>query len=504
VGEPKILPPPRANGPPSGEGTTTARYLFFDNPRPAAFFDGAFEKLWGMTAQELRRDPSLWLGRIHPDDRPRAAANLAAPAGASWEHEYRVVREDGSVVWILDRGQAADFGRGRQVAGRVVDVTARRVLEEQLRSQAQLLAAVGEAVMAADVDGLVTAWNPAAGRLYGVSAREAIGRPIVELLAAADGRRQEIAKLLAGILAGGESWAGELPRRHRDGLDMPTRLTLSPLLGKDDAVIGVAVSAFDVSAARAAEARLRDSEDGQRQLVAELRRLTSHLQVVREQEQTRIAREIHDELGKMLTGLKLAVNWLRRRAGNGHQLGGEQLRERLDGVAQLVDHTLDAVRHIARQLRPPALDDLGLETAIRWLVEEFQTRTGIPCELHAELPSLPPGDARDTAAFRILQEGLTNVARHAEATRVMVRVRRADDALLIELIDDGKGVPRAAVRAPGSLGILGMRERAVACGGELIVRRLPSGGTRVRARLPIGCAVAAPAAELVTAEKEAS
>jgi signal transduction histidine kinase len=228
------------------------------------------------------------------------------------------------------------------------------------------------------------------------------------------------------------------------------------------------------------------------------------LQVVREQEQSRIAREIHDELGQMLTGLKLDVAWLRRRAGNGRQLGGEQLRERLDGVAQLVDETLDAVRHIARHLRPPVLDDLGLETAIRWLVEEFQTRTAIPCELHGELPSLPPDDARDTAAFRILQEALTNVARHAEATRVVVRVRRAADVLLIELVDDGKGVTRAAVRAPSSLGILGMRERALACGGELIVRRLPRGGTRVRARLPVVHAVPAPAAELATAGKEAS
>ena len=118
--------------------------------------------------------------------------------------------------------------------------------------------------------------------------------------------------------------------------------------------------------------------------------------------------------------------------------------------------------------------------------------------------SLPADDARDTAAFRILQEALTNVARHAEASRVTVQVRRAADVLLIELVDDGKGVPRAAVRAPRSLGILGMRERALACGGELIVRRLRRGGTRVRARLPIGRAMPAPAAELATAGKEAS
>ena len=161
------------------------------------------------------------------------------------------------------------------------------------------------------------------------------------------------------------------------------------------------------------------------------------------------------------------------------------------------------MRHIAGQLRPPALDDLGLEPAIRWLVDEFQTRTGIPCELHAALPSLPPDDARDTAAFRILQEALTNVARHAEATRVQVRVRRAGAALVLEVVDDGKGVSRQMVRAPQSIGILGMRERAHACGGELTVRRLSGGGTRVRARLPIARAMA-PSVEPATAGKEAS
>jgi two-component system sensor histidine kinase UhpB len=480
--------------------TAAARYLFLGANHRAVFLDRSIEQLWGLTVAQLRSDPGLWFQRIHPDDRPHVVDTLEGPSGSSWDLEYRVTRDDGAVAWIHDRGRVLNTGRSRQVAGRVVDITRARLLEDRLRFQAQLLDAVGEAVMAVDRDGMVTSWNPAAARLFGWAAEEAVDRRLANLVMAG-GRRQELDSLMSSILRRREPWSGELAMRHSNGLELPARVTLAPLWAADGEVVGVSAVAFDLSAVRRAEARAHDSEEQQRGLVDELRRLTAHLQVVREQEQARIAREVHDELGQMLTGLKLDVNWLKRRAnGDGQELGGEQWRERLAGVAELVDETLDAVRHIARQLRPPALDDLGLETAIRWLVEEFQTRTGIPCELHAKLPSLPPDSARDTAAFRILQEALTNVARHANATRVVVHVRRAGDNLAIELVDDGKGVPRAAVRAPRSLGILGMRERALACGGELIVRRLPRGGTRVRARLPIVGAAAAAAG--LSAEKE--
>ncbi|HET9768883.1 MAG TPA: sensor histidine kinase [Thermoanaerobaculia bacterium] len=243
---------------------------------------------------------------------------------------------------------------------------------------------------------------------------------------------------------------------------------------------------FQVGALHAAQASTRESEDRRRDLVDELRRLSAHLEVVREQEQARIAREIHDELGQMLTGLKLDIAWLQRRAaGDGSELPVERLRERLAGLSLLVDQALGAVRNVARQLHPQALEDLGLESAIEWLVEEFRTHTGIPCELRSSLDGLPADGERDTAAFRILQEALTNVARHAGARRARVGVAYAGNNLVLDLRDDGSGVPAAALRAATSLGLLGMRERARACGGELSVRRLPRGGTRVRARLPV-------------------
>jgi len=484
MGKPSSPPPRMHRLPLSGEAVA-ARYLFLGADRRVAFVDRSIELLWGLTAPALRNDPRLWLERIHPDDRPQVAAALAGPSGTSWSLEYRVSRDDGKVVWVQDVGRVLSVGRSRQAAGRVVDITLQRRLEERLRFQAQLLDAVGEAVIASDAAGSITSWNPAAARLFGWSSDETVGRPLLPLVFV-PGERAGIAAVLQRILVLGASWAGELQLLRHDGRAVPGHVTLAPLVDPEGDIAGVIALALDVSDLRAAEARAKESEQDQRRLVEQLRQLTAHLQVVREQEQRRISREVHDELGQMLTGLKLGVSWLRRRAAsdNGH-LSADLLRERLAGIAQLVDQTLDTARHIARQLRPPALDDLGLETAIEWLVEEFRSHTGIPCELRCDLAGLPAPGPHDTAAFRIVQEALTNVARHARASRAVVRVRYRDGALTIDVDDDGRGVPREALREPHSLGIVGMRERARARGGELGVRRLPRGGTRVHARLPM-------------------
>jgi len=509
----------RAASPPSRERkdllasdgeTIAARYLFIGAGRRVAFVDRSIELLWGVTSHTLRSEPKLWLERIHPDDRPQVVAAFEGPSGSTWSLDYRVRRRDGTVVWVNDQGRALKVGRSRQVSGRVVDVTRQRRLEERLRVQVQLIDAVGESVMAADRAGLVSSWNRAAARLFGVKAGEAVGRPLVELVFA-PAQRDVVVDAMRGVLELGASWSGELRLLRRDGREVPGHVTLAPLVGADDAVTGVVVMALDINDLRTAQARAEKSEHDHRGLVEQLRRLTAHLHVVREQEQRRIARDVHDELGQMLTGLKLDVGWLRRRVESGvdirngnpsangdasgsGDLTGAQLRERLAGIAQLVDQTLDAVRHIARQLRPPALDDLGLETAVEWLVEDFRSRTGLACELRCDLDGLPAPGPHDTAAFRIVQEALTNVTRHAEAAHVLVDLRQVRGRLVIDVVDDGRGVPRAALRAPFSLGIIGMRERARACGGELTLRRVAGGGTRVRARLPLtGADAPAPA-----------
>jgi two-component system, NarL family, sensor histidine kinase UhpB len=214
---------------------------------------------------------------------------------------------------------------------------------------------------------------------------------------------------------------------------------------------------------------------------AELRALAVRLQAIREEERTRIAREIHDELGQALTGLKLDLAWLgtkRPRSTSGaYRAIDTSLTER-------IDETMQIVRRIASELRPSVLDQLGLEAALEYLVQEAAKRTGIEIVLQAEeFPRLP--DAVRSHAFRIIQEALTNVTRHAKATRVNVSVRQAGGVLILGVADNGVGFAPDSLSGLRSLGLVGMRERALACGGSLMVQGKPGEGTAIVVTIPL-------------------
>jgi two-component system, NarL family, sensor histidine kinase UhpB len=213
---------------------------------------------------------------------------------------------------------------------------------------------------------------------------------------------------------------------------------------------------------------------------AELRALAARLQAAREEERTRIAREIHDELGQALTALKLDLAWL-----GTHQLrNSDCLGHGATSITARIDETLDMVRRIASELRPSVLDQLGLEAAIEWLVQEAGRRTGIAITLTTEeFPRLPGQVA--SHAFRIIQEALTNVTRHSQASRVTVTVRLAGQTLMLAVEDNGVGFIPESLSGVRSLGLVGMRERAMACGGTLIVRGKPGEGSAIVVMIPV-------------------
>ena len=213
---------------------------------------------------------------------------------------------------------------------------------------------------------------------------------------------------------------------------------------------------------------------------AELRALAARLQTTREEERTRMAREIHDELGQALTALKLDVAWLESRGSRNSgafRLGDKSLTIR-------IDETMQIVRRIASELRPSVLDQLGLEAAIESLVRETTQRTGIAVIFHADdFPRLP--DEIASHSFRIIQEALTNVVRHSKATRVDVSVRRVGDVIILGVEDNGVGFTPQTLSGLSSLGLVGMRERALACGGRLVIRGEPGRGTGIAVTIPV-------------------
>ena len=212
----------------------------------------------------------------------------------------------------------------------------------------------------------------------------------------------------------------------------------------------------------------------------QLRALASRLQKVREEERTGIAREIHDELGQALTGLKLDIAWMKHRLPKNHEM-----MDHCASIIERIDQTLTSVRRIATELRPSVLDQLGLEAALEWQGQEFSARTGIEVGIEITTNRQPLPNDLGSSAFRILQESLTNVARHSQATYVTIRLTQTSDLLVLEVTDNGVGAPKQPPEGTKSLGIIGMRERALACGGEFTISGHPDRGTTVTLRIPL-------------------
>jgi signal transduction histidine kinase len=219
--------------------------------------------------------------------------------------------------------------------------------------------------------------------------------------------------------------------------------------------------------------RLRRSLD-------QLRALTGHLRFVREEERTRIAREVHDELGQALTSLKLDLSWV-----SGKITGERVLKRKIKAMSDHVDATIHTVRRIATELRPGVLDNLGLAAAIEWQTADFQERTGILCDVKIDVKQTIWDRELSTMCFRISQETLTNILRHAKATLVEVSLTTVDSELILTVRDNGRGISEEEVVHAQSIGLIGMRERVAQVGGQVFFIGLPGRGTTVTMRVPM-------------------
>lgn len=263
---------------------------------------------------------------------------------------------------------------------------------------------------------------------------------------------------------------GEIRLQSRKGAPLSVHLSLNPL--RLDSTRAVCLIASDLSETKRAEQELRASSE-------QLRNLTAHLQSVREEERARISREVHDELGQSLTAVKMDLAWL---AGRLPQRDGPMLK-RIRSTQQLADGIIQSIRRISTELRPAVLD-LGLAAAVEWQVQEFEARSGIRCKVRLLTRQVVASNA-STAMFRIFQETLTNVARHAKATRAEVVLQKQRDRLVLLIHDNGRGFDQADPSLSKSLGLLGMRERAAILGGRVSISSAPGKGTTVTASIPL-------------------
>ncbi len=227
--------------------------------------------------------------------------------------------------------------------------------------------------------------------------------------------------------------------------------------------------------------RYKQTQAKLQEATARLRDLAGRIQQIREEERAMLSREIHDELGQVLTVLKIQLSLTRKKL---LPQQNEQ-KEKLDYACTLIDRTVESVQQISAKLRPGILDELGLIPAIEWQANEFEKRIGIPCRLSlADNPPDLPAE-KTTALFRIFQEALTNVARHSRANRVSVFLKFQPDMLILEITDNGRGITKTQISDPTSLGILSMRERVLVFGGQLHINGVPDKGTHIKVTMPL-------------------
>jgi PAS domain S-box-containing protein len=420
-----------------------------------------------------------WMQALHPDDRDRVLSEWmrAAETRVPFELEYRFVRPDESVAWVLGRAVAEEGSDGTVIGyiGTITDITDRKRAETAVReSEERLRLFIEHAPAALAMFDREMRYLAASRRWmvdYGLLEQDVVGRSHYEVFPEIPPRWKAIHQR---SLAGETVRAEEDLFTRADGRVQWLRWEVHPWHAADGSIGGIVIFTEDITPQKHAEDELRRSR-------ARLRQFAVALERAREAERTRAAREIHDELGGALTGLKIDLAWLRNRMPG----DDPDTAERIASAMELIDQTADATRRIAAELRPGLLDDLGLAAAARWQVREFSTRTGIEGRVlgDEEIPELEP--AKATAVFRVLQEALTNVARHAQARTVTVRFQRRDGQLVLSVTDDGQGIQAEETGGATSFGLTGIRERARIWNGTATIRGRPGEGTTVTLAIPV-------------------
>jgi hypothetical protein len=418
----------------------------------------------GVTSRKMGDVTTLWALRFDGEEFPIEASISQATEGG--RRLYTVILRD----ITLRKNAEADAERMRGALD---------------AAQARLAAIVDsamDAVITVDEQQNIVLFNRAAELLFRIRRDQVVGAPLDRLLpprfrAAHRAHVEQFGR--TGVTSRKMGDVTTLWGLRTDGEEFPIEASISQASEGGRRYFTVILR--DITLRKHAEDALRESQ-------RELRELSARVLEAREEEKTLIARELHDELGQLLTALKMDLSWLRERI-----TAEGDTADKLAEMGAMLDQTVSATRRISADLRPLMLDDLGLADAANWLVDDFARRSGIHCDIKLEgdgpLTDAPKPVA--TAVYRALQESLTNIARHAGAKQAWIILAAEDEAIELEVEDDGRGIAPEEIGKARSLGLKGMRERINYLGGSFEIARAPRGGTRLRLRVPIKPAVAA-------------
>ena len=455
-------------------------------------WDAKSDAIWW--SDELYRiyekDPGIPPSTFEKDQKnytPESAAQLTAAVqkalktGEPYEIDLELVHNTEPRRWVIARGEVIRNASSQitGLRGTGQDITERKRVEEELHESEEkyryMFANNPQPMWIYDLETLkFLEINSAALEHYGYSREEFLSMTLKDIRP-----KEDIDALLKDVelTTKGYNPAGEWRHLKKSGEIINVEIISHIVTFKDRKARHVMVN--DITERKQAEQEISKSHN-------EFRMLANHLQNIREEERTRMAREFHDQLGQSMTALKMDLSLLLRMISDEKQeVQRNLLADELRSMQKLVDETINMIWVIIAGLRPQMLEDLGLVTTLEWEAKQFESRTGISCEFKSSAGDIQMDSNKAIALFRIYQEALTNVARHANATVVKSVLKREHEMLVLEIKDNGCGISRDKKSKPESFGLIGMRERAIAFGGSVEISGIAGEGTTVIVRLPL-------------------
>ncbi len=440
----------------------------------------AFSQMFGYEHAEVIGRTVLDLGLwVNPQERQTLMQELYE-ARAVRNYQTRVRTKSGDILDVVFFMELIELDGQQCFLATSYDVTERKRVEEALQETNSKLELILSAsplpILGTDADGRIITWNEAAERLFGWTEEEAVGHMCPTI---PPGEEQDYLTLIHSVIQGEAHLGLVRSRQKKSGALLTCNISAAPQRNGRSEPIGITFIVEDITERKRAEEHIRATTE-------QLRALSASLQSAREEEGARIARELHDELGSALTSLKWDLEGVEKLFSEAAgQTDPSTLREKVEGMTGLIDATINTVKRISSELRPSILDDLGLVEAIEWQAQKFEARTGTICRCDSFVEDIDLSRQQATSLFHILREALTNILRHAQATRVNITLGEEEGELFLRVRDNGRGILEEERTGSRSMGLIGMRERALLIGGKIEITGVAGKGTVLTVRVPL-------------------